>query len=187
MVIQAAQITVGNVATAALVTQFGLILILFFGLINLHLVSNRRSYYDAPGGRPVLWLFLPLLVIALVTIGLLIFSDGVASNGRPLFRNLSFSIMPYGWAISIVEALDTFGIGFLILGTGGGKESPFTPILFVIPTITLFLHEGFGSAVFQAGESVLVFTITLVLGPWGEFFGKRSFAESDVDDCLHDG
>lgn len=150
-----------SIAVAALVTQFGLLVILLVGLVILRQGEPRQSRYSERPGHVVhnfIWL---LAILMFATLGPLILSDAFAETGRPLFQDLVLPSVKSSYALASMFYADLFGVALLIGRTGGSRGSPFATLLFMLPAIAIFLREPFSSVVGYAVVASVLYTIGL--------------------------
>jgi len=139
-----------NVAAAALVAQFGYLVILVIGMS----VLNPRVI-----GHRLVWVIVAIIVFSL---GLLILSTPVTDLSRPLFRDIPLPTMSFADALSIVFIVDLSGTWLIVRLTGGSRGSPFTPLLGLIPTLAMFLRTPFSMVIFCAGAIVIYMCFELI-------------------------
>jgi len=154
--------TVGpaNIIAAALVMQFCLSAILTVGTVWIRRQeSNQFQFYiDSPDiGRYASI----LLVFALITIGLLVFSDQFSDLWRPMSGAVNFSIIRWSHALFIVFTLNIICTAVLVYLSGGSYRSPFTPVFFILPAMAFFLRESMHRVVFYSAAIGLVFLVTI--------------------------
>lgn len=129
-----------NLTNAFVVTQFFLLVITFIGIVVLQ--RGEKQLTRMPGTpRPATTLFFPVFGFALLTIGILVFTEDVLLFSKPVFGELEFPSISKPTAFLLVFALDLLGAAILILITGGSRESPFSAILFALPALSIFLRE----------------------------------------------
>lgn len=157
------EVTDGNLAQGAILSQFFIITILFVGGILL-----RRRFDFGNWNRGVIshegigWL---TLALAVVSIGSLILSDAVANSWGVLFKDLGYSGLPWRHALRFCFFLNAIVVCALVSWTGGSIDSPFQPIWFLIPTLSLFLREPTIWVVTQALLSISFFCVWVVYQP----------------------
>lgn len=129
-----------NLTNAFVVTQFFLLVITFIGIAVLQ--RGEHQLTRMPGTpRPASRLFYPVFGFALLTIGILVFTEDVLFFSKPVFGELEFPSVSKPIAFLLVFTLDLLGAAILILITGGSRESPFGAILFALPALSIFLRE----------------------------------------------
>jgi uncharacterized membrane protein YesL len=82
----------------------------------------------------------PTLLVALVTIAILLISDDLYSVWSPMFSGVGINTIPTEKAIGIVFIMDLGLTGWLMYATGGSRDSPFTPAIFTLPALAIFLR-----------------------------------------------
>jgi hypothetical protein len=165
--------TVLNIAAAALLMQFLLLLVLSVAAywIRTKEAESFRFWDNPPSLGRHAWV---VLAFALVTIGPLMFSDAFATSWRPLFSDLAIPLVNWSGAILWVFVLDLLFCTYLIASTGGGYVSPFTPVCFVLPALALFLHESPKMVVLYTLGIAISFSITLAIAERSER-SRRSY------------
>ena len=61
-----------------------------------------------------------------------------------------------------VFILDIVVLTIFVIGTGGGKNSPFQPIYFLLPTLAIFLHAPVGRVVTYLVLVCVAFSISML-------------------------
>lgn len=133
-----------NVVGGAMIAQVSMLAIMFVGGLivrrsdmDTHLTRRPSLSYHA-------WL---ILALALISVGILGTSDVFSAVWAPLLQR------PVGWFTSASTALlwvfllDIIVLTVLVFATGGGQDSPFQPIYFLLPTLAIFLREPSGRVV----------------------------------------
>ena len=121
-----------NIATAALVMQFSIILIMALGVAALSIFSGVKK---VSGVVPI------ILFLAILSIGFLMFSDPLYSTWAPLFGSNSIGGLKWSLSLLVVFILDISAVALLVWLTGGSMNSVFTPIYFMLPPMGIFLRE----------------------------------------------
>lgn len=67
--------------------------------------------------------------------------DDFYSTWGPILGNLALPTIPRDYSFFAVFALDIVFVTVLIFRTGGTKRSPFTSVLFLLPSLAIFLRE----------------------------------------------
>ena len=130
-----------NLTNAFVVTQFMLLVIAFLGIVVLQRGETQMT--RLPGTpRPASKLFFPVFGFALITIGILVFTNDVLLFSKPVFGDIEFPGISKSVAFILVFLFDLFGAATLILVTGGSRDSPFSAILFSLPALAIFLRES---------------------------------------------
>ena len=129
-----------NLTNAFVITQFFLLVITFIGIVVLQRGENHLT--RMPGTpRPASRLFYPAFGFALLTIGILVFTEDVLLFSKPVFGDLEFPSIGRPMAFLLVFVFDLFGAAILIRVSGGSRDSPFGAILFALPALSIFLRE----------------------------------------------
>ncbi len=130
-----------NLTNAFVITQFFLLVITFLGIVVLQRGENQLT--RMPGTpRPASRLFYPVFGFALLTLGVLVFSEDVLLFSKPVFGDLDFPSISKPTVFLVVFILDLLGAAILIGATGGSRDSPFGAILFALPALSIFLRES---------------------------------------------
>lgn len=130
-----------NLTNAFVITQFLLLVITFVGIVVLQRGENQLT--RMPGTpRPASRLFYPVFGFALLTLGVLVFTEDVLLFSKPVFGDLDFPSISKPTAFLVVFVLDLLGAAILIGITGGSRDSPFGAILFALPALSIFLRES---------------------------------------------
>ena len=144
-----------NLAAAALIAQFVFVVILMVGSIVVRLPDHPDEVRGSPSFMGA------ILLLAVITLGALMLSDDLAAIWRPVYANLKFTAPSLSTGFLIVFFADALFVWFLIWLTGGSTQSPFTPVLFMIPTLAIFLREPLGRVLFYVCSVGVVFIVTL--------------------------
>ncbi len=130
-----------NLTNAFVITQFFLLVITFVGIVVLQRGENQLT--RMPGTpRPASRLFFPVFGFALLTLGILVFTEDVLLFSKPVFGDLDFPSISKPTAFLLVFVLNLLGAAILIVVTGGSRDSPFGAILFALPALSIFLRES---------------------------------------------
>lgn len=130
-----------TLTTAFLITQFFLLVIVYVGILALNWGEKRRSAITNNAWLVVRSLPLLALGFSLITLACLVFSQEIILSSKPAFGGVEFPALPRAYAFLIVFGLDILGAGILMSFTGGSKDSPFSAVLFALPTLSIFLRE----------------------------------------------
>jgi hypothetical protein len=149
-----------SLATAFVLTQLLLLALVFLGAFLLKSGELRPTVYQR---MPALNLYGLVAGFTLLTLALLVFSEDMLSISRPVFGDLQFPSISKSHAFLIVFLADLFGAAILIRLTGGSLISPFSPILFVLPALAIFLREPPGRFLTYAGLTAYFF----IQAGWG--------------------
>ncbi len=102
----------------------------------------------------------PFVVFALFTVACLIFSDDILGSAKPLFPGIDVGGIPRTAAIPIVLGLDLLGAAWLTAKSGGSQFSPFAPLLFLFPTVSILLREPPRHFLLYAVGAACLFVLT---------------------------
>jgi len=152
-----------NLTLAFLITQFILLAIIFSGVYVLFsgVETQRNTENPTEVTHNPLFDLPPLFgLFALATLACLVFSEAILENSQPAFGELKLSGLSTWWAFTIVFILDIIGVSFLIFVTGGSRNSPFSSVLFLIPTLAIFLREPPSKFLTYAFLSAVLFLLT---------------------------
>jgi len=128
----------GSLAPAALsgasiVIQVCLLTVAYVALAILgRSVGGRYVTYGSHSSL-VLWLLLTIIVIVM--------GEDFYAQWGPILGEVQLPSIPRGLAFAAVFSLDIIFVTVLIYRTGGAKNSPFTSILLLLPTLAIFLRE----------------------------------------------
>ncbi len=150
-----------NITGAAFIAQFAIIGIIFVGAVILHKQEESEPFHIGRSqfSRHV-W---KILAFALITIGCLLFSDEFSKLWRPLLEDASIPTLPWRLAVVVMFLFDILLVTFLVLNTGGSKESAFGPLYFLLPTLAILLREPLGRLVLYVSLTIISFSIMLYL------------------------
>jgi hypothetical protein len=123
------------------IMQSSLLVIVATGLFLLSTAEDKPSLMR-PDRAPVTRLWMSYALVALVTMLLLIFTDEVVGSSQPMFGEIPLPSNDQSSAFLAVFILDIVCAGLLMLVTGGPRNSPFSPVLFMLPTLAIFLRES---------------------------------------------
>lgn len=148
-----------SLTTAFLITQFFLLMIVFAGVIVLRAgESSFSAFSDNP--RPATKHFPSFLLgFALITLACIAFSQDFVVLSKPVFGDIEFPALSRSDAFLIVFTLNIFGAGVLMHATGGAKDSPFAPVLFTLPALSIFLREPPSRFFTYTGFAVVLFLV----------------------------
>lgn len=142
-----------TLAGASIVIQ---VCLLFITYIALYLLSKSYSARGAAidsYSSLVAWLLLTLVTIVM--------GEDFYAMWGPILGSLSFPKIPRDYAFFAVFILDIIFTTILILRTGGTKKSPFTSVLFLLPSLAIFLREPVSRFLFYSVAVGLVYVIAL--------------------------
>lgn len=121
--------------------QLALLLIVFTALYILRNGEHRLSRPFRLAGparrlrQPFAWFFLLSIAILVSTRGMLVSHD--VQLGGVVLPSFSASL-----TFPAMFALDLLGAAFLVARTGGYSQSPFSPMLLIIPLLAILLRES---------------------------------------------
>lgn len=153
-----------NVTGAAFLIQ---IILLGMLTITVFIMQSGESRLPRFPERPVpnvRHLAFLILGFTLFSFAILLASEEVIAVFGRLFEGHGLPIGNFKArsALSIVFSLDILLFGILIYQTGGSKDSPFTPVLFMLPSLAIFLRESPERFVLYAVFTGLVFLLLLI-------------------------
>lgn len=122
-----------TLASASIVIQTCLLFIAFVTLWLLSKSYSARELATESYSTLVGWLLLALVVILM--------GEDFYSAWGPILGSVVLPTIPRDYAFFAVFALDIVFIAILIFRTGGTKRSPFTSVLFLLPSLAIFLRE----------------------------------------------
>ncbi len=145
-----------NIAGAAIITQISLIAIMFVGALILRF---RSIYYGVQRFSNLGWI---ILLFSLITLFSMVYSDEFSTLWGPLFVTARPTLLKWSTAIMLMFIFNIICVAILVFLTGGGRESVFSPIYFIIPALAIFLREPLGRVITYLIAVSLAFTITLL-------------------------
>lgn len=121
-----------NIIAAAIIMQFSIIVIVFIGstIISLEDPYILKTY--------LLWIVISFFVIS---IGCLLISDQLANIWAPLFGGKIGIVIPWTISVMITFIINVLIVSAMVNLTGSSMHSPFTPIYFILPALSIFLRE----------------------------------------------
>lgn len=119
-----------NVVGATIVIQVCLLIIMAVGVL---LCSHTGRWQRPP--------YASLLFLALISMLAISFSDDFYAVWSPMLGDAELFSIGRGDSFLLVFMLDMIIASWLIFRTGGSDKSPFTGILFLIPSLAIFLRE----------------------------------------------
>lgn len=140
-----------SLAGAALVMQISLIGIMAVGAASLSVLS----YFKLSGFAPV------ILGLTLLSVIALLFSNAFAATWTPTFELDASRVVVLAWPTSLlmIFSLDLVALVILVGISGGSRESPFTPMYFIIPPLAIFLRDSMGHVLFYLVSSLALFSL----------------------------
>lgn len=157
-----------NVVAAAFIIQFSLMLI--FSFSALFLGARRKHYMGDPETTTDRGLSGIVLLFSLVTIGLLVFSDGLSNVWKPLFQDFDFSGIKWSQALFGIFILDIVWVTIMVWKTGGSVVSVCSPIYVILPALAIFLRES---------SSRIIIYVFLVILSYSWNLWRYNFGDDD--------
>ncbi len=130
---QALPIASATLSGALIVIQLCLLTIAYVAIGILSRSLSGRISTAGSHSTLVLWL--------LLTIVMIVMNEDLYAQWSPILGNVALPSIPTSSAFMAVFILDLTFITVLIYRTGGAKASPFTSLLFLLPTLAIFLRE----------------------------------------------
>lgn len=162
-------ITSGNIMAAALVMQVCLGVIFGIGAWTIWIQSSHIF-----GKREYLLIPWAILLFTLITAIILIFSAPFAPYWGPLLGDISFSGINQGLSLLITFLATIFEVHWLIGKTGGSARSIFSPVLFSLPALAIFLRD-------TSWHLGLYVTLIMVTFSWNLL--KESEEDRDIENA----
>ena len=143
-----------TIITGALLSQVLLAVIMFIAASIIHVHHPRH-------GRVQVQYTWFILILLLLSVAILVFTQSLSSFWVGLFQNTSFTGIPDKSATLAVFLINITITTLLVATTGGSENSPFQPILFLIPTLAILLFESSLRVVIYAALVSVSFTFLL--------------------------
>lgn len=159
-----------TLASASVVIQMCL---LFIAFVTLWLLSKSYSAREAATES-----YSTLVGWLLLALGVILMGEDTYPTWGPILGSVVLPIIPRAHAFFAVFALDIVFITVLIFRTGGAKSSPFTSVLFLLPSLAIFLREPVARFIFY---SVVVGCVYVVLLRRTAQASQAGFDRSDYD------
>lgn len=103
------------------------------------------------------------LVLAIVTVACMVASDEMYRAWAPILGDLAFgSGIGRSTTYLLLFSVDLSVAFWLMTLTGGSKNSPYTAILFMLPSLAIFLREPAGRFVFYAALAAIFYGLGLL-------------------------
>jgi hypothetical protein len=146
-----------SVVAAAMVAQLAILVIMYIpaGILRR---AEKKFYRGGGGYERISWSLLP---VSLFTLGLLFLSDSFSPLWGELIGEDFVTGLPSSAALTVVFIVDILTLGYLIANTRGSFASPFSPVLFTLPPIAIFLREPFQWVLVYLVLIALIFSLTL--------------------------
>ncbi len=81
----------------------------------------------------------PMTLFSVMTLGLLVLSEGIL--GEYQLGSLEIAGIQMSLALFILFVADTAFLTYLLVDTGGSRESPFTSLLLMLPVLAILLKQ----------------------------------------------
>ena len=81
----------------------------------------------------------PMTLFSVMTLGLLVLSEGIL--GEYQLGSLAIAGIQISLALFILFLADTAFLTYLLVDTGGSRESPFTSLLLMLPVLAILLKQ----------------------------------------------
>jgi hypothetical protein len=157
-----------NVVVAATMTQILLIVVLVIGAAIL-----SRGERTSLGGYSVRFSWF-ILLLFLVTMGALVFSQELTPIWQPLFGGVVFPSLPSAAALFLMFTLDILCVAALVWMTGGSQRSAFSAIFFILPALAIFLRQSLWLLVVYVTLVGGLFSVTLGTSEHNRLYVQRN-------------
>lgn len=130
-----------TLTAAFLITQFLLLVTAYLGVLFLSWGEDglHSFYFSKKPATAKVTRY--LLGFSLLSLACLIFTEEIVSVSQPIFNNIYLPSLTKDDSFLTVFLLDIFGAAALMVVSGGGKNSPFSSLLFGLPALSIFLKE----------------------------------------------
>jgi len=129
-----------GITAAALIMQFSLVVIMFAAAFIMRIgVRHSPFWREGQDTSASLWL---LIAFSLLTIGILLISEEFSTMWVPLFGSVDLPGLSWSASLAVVFTADLVCISALAAATGGSSLSPFAPLYFVMPPLSIFLRSS---------------------------------------------
>lgn len=145
-----------NIAGAALITQISLLGIMAIGAMIIHFVETTSQYnprYSVLG-----WI---ILISSLLSLFFLVYSEEFSMLWKPVFRTTEPTLLLWSTSILLMFLINIACVTILVRATGGSTGSPFTPIYFILPALSIFLREGLRRILLYLAVVSILFTVNM--------------------------
>jgi len=142
-----------TLASGSLIVQLCLLAVAFAALRLLTKSRSAIQVAKESNGTLVSW--------ALLTFAIIFIGEDYYRLWGPILGEIELPTIPRNYAFLAVFVLDIVFITILILRTGGAKNSPFTSMLFLLPTLAIFLREPAVRFISYAVAVGLIYTFIL--------------------------
>ena len=167
-----------TLTAAFLITQFLLVVTVYLGVLFLSWGEDGLHSFHFSKKPATSKVTRYLLGFSLLSLACLIFTEEMVSVSQPIFNNVYLPSLTKDDSFLTVFLLDIFGASALMVVSGGGKNSPFSSLLFGLPAISIFLKEP--------PSRFLIYTILTAIMFWVFFkplnrYGKEIQSNSNYD------
>ena len=148
-----------TLSSAFLITQFALLVTTFFGfwILSLGEDSMHNSHFSSKSVSLKVTRY--LMGFALMSLACLIFTEDFVNLSQPIFGNIYLPSLTKEDSFLTVFLLDIIGAASLMAVSGGAKSSPFSPLLFGLPALSIFLKEPPSRFLIYTALTALLFAI----------------------------
>ncbi len=164
-------LTTVNIAGAALITQISLLAIMALGAMIIHfmeITSQCNPRYSGLG-----WI---ILVSSLLSLFFLVYSVEFSTLWKPVFRSTEPTLLRWSTSILLMFLINIACATILVRATGGSRDSPFTPIYFILPALSIFLREGLGRILLYLILVSVVFSINMFVTDYERIGGSKKIS-----------
>jgi len=127
---------ISNQMASAVAASTFIIQVVLVAIIKWGTSLNRDRYSTATPSRALT----AVTLTSIVTVLLLMFTDGYYAVWSPILGQRELWTFPVRTALAVLFFWDVGVFAVLIRRSGGAKASPFTPALFLIPALAIFLR-----------------------------------------------
>lgn len=151
-----------NIIAATILMQIFLILIMYIGVQLIKRIANHARIFNSYPITTLVfaWRILPFSIITIV---LLLFSNDFTGLWAPLFPGLPLPTLASSDTVLLVVAANIIFVSYLIYLSGGSQASPFSSILFTLPTLSIFLRVPFKGVLFFVILVWITFSTTYIV------------------------
>lgn len=160
-----------NIAGAALITQISLLAIMALGAMIIHFVETTSQYNPRYSGLG--WI---ILVCSLLSLFFLVYSVEFSTLWKPVFRSTEPTLLRWTTSILLMFLINIICVTILVSVTGGSRNSPFTPIYFILPALSIFLREGLSRILLYLALVSLLFSINMFVIDCNRDEGSKKIA-----------
>lgn len=136
------------IAAATVVIQISVVAIVTGGIHFNRERSARQSQVSALKAN---------CYLSIATILIIAFSESYFAFWSPIAGSASAPTLSMRTSLFLTFTLDIVFLAWLIGKTGGAKSSPFTSALFMIPALSVFLHDRVSSFVFYSSAVAAIY------------------------------